>query len=124
MGEVTPTGEKTFQGILKVRVGPVSLTLSGNILVLEQDRENQKAMYRIEAADRRIGASVRGVMSIHLQEQPDGQTELAIDTDATFMGKLGELGQPVIRHKARTTLDEFARNLAREIGSSGKPETD
>jgi len=40
-------------------------------------------------------------------------------TDATFMGKLGELGQPVIRHKARTTMDGFARNLAKTVGNPG-----
>lgn len=114
---VTSAGENNFQATMRVRVGPVNLNLSGTIMVLAQDQETREAVYRVEAADRRVGGSVRADMSMRLREQPDGQTELAIDTDAAFMGKLGELGQPVIRHKARTTLDEFARNLARQLGN-------
>lgn len=114
---VTAAGENNFQATMRVRVGPVNLNLSGTIMVLAQDQETREAVYRVEAADRRVGGSVRADMSMRLREQPDGQTELAIDTDAAFMGKLGELGQPVIRHKARTTMDEFARNLARQLGN-------
>ena len=116
--DVTAVGENNFQGTLKVRVGPVSLSLAGKILVIARDREKWEAVYRVEAADRRVGGSVRADMSMRLTEQPDGQTELAINTDAAFMGKLGELGQPVIRHKARTTMDDFARNLAKEVSST------
>ena len=38
-------------------------------------------------------------------------TRVQIDTDLAVLGKIGEFGQPVIRKKADTLLDEFARNL-------------
>jgi carbon monoxide dehydrogenase subunit G len=47
------------------------------------------------------------------------ETELFIETDTTFMGRLGELGQPVIRRKAQSTIEEFARNLARQLEARG-----
>lgn len=117
--EVRPVGRNNFQATMKVRVGPVSLNLSGTILILSQDQEKREAIFRVEAADRRVGGSVRADVSMRLREQPEGQTELAIITDAALMGKLGELGQPIIRHKARTTMDDFARNLAKAVGNPG-----
>ena len=42
------------------------------------------------------------------------ETELSLSSDLTFMGKLGEMGQPLIRKKAETTMEEFTRNLAAE----------
>ena len=34
------------------------------------------------------------------------ETELSLSSDLTFMGKLGEMGQPLIRKKAETTMEE------------------
>ena len=35
------------------------------------------------------------------------------------MGRLGELGQPLIRRKAQSTIEEFARNVSRELAARG-----
>jgi carbon monoxide dehydrogenase subunit G len=114
---VTPAKENNFQAVMRVRVGPVNLNLSATIVVLLQDREKGEAAFHVEAADRRVGGSVRADLNMRLSQQADGHTELTIATDAVFMGKLGEFGQSVIRNKARTTMDEFARNLVRQLGN-------
>jgi len=44
--------------------------------------------------------------------------ELEIVADTTFMGRLGELGQPIIRRKARNTLEEFSKNLSKLLAST------
>ena len=111
--EVTPDGEDRYQAILKVRMGPISLNFSGTILVREKDRDGKRASFQVDATDRRVGGGMKTDMTIEMAAQSDNSTELLIITDTTFMGKLGELGQPIIRRKARTTLEEFARNLAR-----------
>ncbi|GIT14106.1 MAG: hypothetical protein CM1200mP35_09260 [Chloroflexota bacterium] len=45
---------------------------------------------------------------MQLVQQEEGQTEVVLNTDTTFFGKLGELGQPIIRRKANNTMQEFA----------------
>ena len=57
-------------------------------------------------------------MKIRLVDQTPGHTELTITTDTAFMGKLGELGQPLMHRKARNTMEEFARNLTELIQRS------
>ncbi len=115
MLDVTPDGEDRYSAAMRVKVGPMTINLSGSVQLLEQDQEKGEARYLVEAADRRIGGSVRTHMTIALVSQADGQTELAISSDTAFMGRLGELGQPLIRRKASTTVEDFARNLAERV---------
>ncbi len=103
---------------MQARVGPISLTFSGTIELVEQDPSQYEARFRVEGADRRVGGSFKSDMTLRLIPQTAGQTLLAITADTTFMGKLGDFGQPVIRHKAGTTIQQFADNLAQQLNSA------
>ena len=113
--EVMPDGENRFKAVMQVRFGPVRLNFSGTISVLEQDKEKGEARFRVEAADRKVGGSIRADMTMQIIPLSPEESELVIVTDTVFMGKIGELGQPIIRRKAKSTLDDFARNLAKQF---------
>ena len=113
--DVESDGENQFKAVMQVRVGPVRLNFSGTINILEQDREKGEAHFRVEAADRKVGGSIRADMTMQLNELSADESELVIVTDTVFMGKIGELGQPIIRRKAKATLEDFAKNLAKQV---------
>jgi carbon monoxide dehydrogenase subunit G len=54
-------------------------------------------------------------MEMHLQGLGPESTELVVETDLTLLGKLGEFGQPLIRKKADSTVQEFAHNLSQRL---------
>lgn len=110
--EITPDGESRYRATLQTRVGPMRLNFAGTVSVLESNESKGEARFQVEASDRRVGGSIKADMSMRLLDQASGQTELSIITDTTFMGKLGELGQPLMHRKARNTMEEFSRNLA------------
>ena len=112
-------GEDKYTGTLQAQAGPMRVNLALSVRVVSQDAEQGEAQFLLEAADRRIGGSVRTTMTLQLTPTDDGQTELIIATDTAFMGALGTLGQPIIRRKAAATLEEFARNLSGLVGESG-----
>ena len=112
-------GEDCYKGTLQAQAGPMRVTLSGSLRVVARDAENGEARFLLEAADRRIGGSVKTTMTLQLTPTADGQTELTIATDTAFMGALGTLGQPIIRRKAAATVEEFARNLAGLVEGEG-----
>ena len=114
---VTVEEADRFQAVMKVRVGPISLHLAWTIQVLERDEDKGEAHFLVEASDRRVGGAVRTNITMQLDAQADNQTELLIVSDTNFMGRLGELGQPIIRRKANTTMQDFARNLAQQVSS-------
>lgn len=113
--EVVPVDEDCYRGTLKARVGPMGMNLSGTLTVRERHRDSGRAHFLVEASDRRVGGGVKTEMQMQLTAKSHGETELHIETDTTFMGRLAELGQPVIRRKAQSTIEEFTRNLTREI---------
>ena len=112
---VEADGENRFTAVMQVRVGPVRLNFSGTINVLEQDKEKGEAHFRVEAADRKVGGSIRADMTMQLTSVSPEESKLVIVTDTVFMGKIGELGQPIIRRKANSTLEDFANNLAKYV---------
>ena len=115
MEEVVREEDGSFRASLRVRVGPMGLTLAGTLQVLEQDPSKAEARFLIEASDRKVGGAVRADLLIQLRSGEGNQTELVLNTDTTFIGRLGELGQPLIRRKANNTMEEFARNLAQQL---------
>ena len=115
MEEVVQEEDGSYRASMKVRVGPMGLTLAGTLQVLEQDPSKGEARFLIEASDRRVGGAVRADLLMRLISEEGNQTELVLNTDTTFIGKLGELGQPLIRRKASNTMQEFARNLAQQL---------
>ena len=118
--DVTPDGEGHYQATLQARVGPMGMNLSGTITVLSQDADAGEAHFLVEANDRRVGGGVKTDMTMKVTAQSDDETELEIVSDTTFMGRLGELGQPIIRRKARNTLEEFSRNLSKLLESESR----
>lgn len=94
----------------------MGMNLSGTITVLSHDAGTGEAKFLVEANDRRVGGGVKTNMTMKVTAKSSDETELEIMADTTFMGRLGELGQPIIRRKARNTLEEFSQNLIKLMG--------
>jgi len=107
---VEAVDDRAYKGRLGVRIGPIRLTLDGTMAIEEQDHTAWRARMRADANDRRLGGGIRARLTLTLSPAADG-TRLRIDTDLAVLGKIGEFGQPVIKKKADTLLEEFVRNL-------------
>ena len=112
---VSKIDDTTYQGTLKVRVGPIALNLQGKIILEEQDKEKWRATLRAEAKDRMAAGAVNGKTSMELKEIGPKETELVVETDVSILGKIGEFGQPIIRKKADQMLQQFVENIKRQI---------
>jgi carbon monoxide dehydrogenase subunit G len=115
---ITASGEGQYAGRMRVKIGPIHLTLQGVITIQERDQQQWQAVARAEANDRRVGGGVHVTAHMALVESGPAATELAIQTQARFLGKLGEFGQPVIRKQADAIVAEFARNVAARFPSA------
>jgi carbon monoxide dehydrogenase subunit G len=123
---VTEGEDGSYVGALKVKVGPIAATLEGRVRLVEADEGTRQARMAVEAADKRLRSAVNARMSMQLEPLADGGTKVEMHTDASVMGKLGEFGQAVIKRKANQIVEEFARNMTRELqadaggGASGQ----
>jgi len=107
--------QDNYEGTLRVRVGPIALSLQGTLRVEARDREQWHGVMRAEAKDRRLGGGVRAHLSMDLREKGPTETAMYVTLEAHILGKIGEFGQPVIRKKADTMLQEFAAQVSQQL---------
>lgn len=105
----------TYEGTLKIRVGPISLALHGTLYVEARDQAQWHGAMRAEAKDRRLGGGVRAHLSMDLRAPSTTHTEMLVTLEAHLLGKIGEFGQPVIRKKADAMLQEFAAQVNKQL---------
>ena len=112
---VEQVSDDEYTGALRVRVGPIAVRLEGKVTVVERNAEERRAQMNVEAVDRRIKGAVNAKSTMQLEALDDGTTELAVHTDASILGKLGEFGQAIMRRKADQIMKEFAENMSKRI---------
>jgi hypothetical protein len=116
--EFAAVDPETFEGAMKVKVGPITVRLQGRVKVIERDHEARTSRLEVSAAEKRIASTVSARTTMTVVPQGDAQTDVLIHTEASILGKLGEFGQAVMKRKADQVVAEFAGNMAREIGGS------
>jgi carbon monoxide dehydrogenase subunit G len=112
--DLAPDGDGV-RGTLDVRVGPVKLALSGTVAIESRDEAAGTARLRADAADQRIGGAVRAFLDVAVVG--DAPTELRVSTDVAVLGRIGELGQPLIARQADKVLAGFADCLRATVAA-------
>ncbi|MGE3541176.1 MAG: CoxG family protein [Candidatus Tectimicrobiota bacterium] len=106
---------ETFEGTLRIKVGPISLALQGTLHVEARDQVQWHGAMRAEAKDRRLGGGVQAHLSMDLRAPSAAATEMVVTLEAHMLGKIGEFGQPVIRKKADAMLQDFAAQIGKQL---------
>src|SRR3972149_3201613 len=113
--DVSCLGENVYEGTMRVKVGPIALNLHGRIQIESQDPKAGRATMSAQADDKKIRGGIRSKMFMALSPVSAHATEFRVETDVTILGKIGEFGQPIIRKKADTMMQEFAENVRRQL---------
>jgi carbon monoxide dehydrogenase subunit G len=101
-----------YHGALRITVGPISVRLAGKMRLAQRDRDSWTTLLELDAEDRRIRSSMRARTTMRLTPNGPDATQLALHTDAAVLGKLGQMGQAVLRRKSDQVLAEFVENMA------------
>ncbi len=112
--ELKKIDDTHYEGILEAGVGPVKINLKGSA-TLALDNAARINTMTAEANDARVGGGVKAVLTMKLIALSDSKSELDMDSDITLMGRLGDMGMPIIKMKANSTVKEFGQNLAKEL---------
>jgi uncharacterized protein len=112
--DIAAEGE-SVRGVLDVRVGPVKLALAGTITIESRDEANGTARLRADAQDARLGGAVRAF--VDLAVAGDRPTDLRVSSDIAILGRIGELGQPLIARQADKVLAGFADCLRAAVAA-------
>ena len=105
----------TFAGLMKVRVGPISLNFAAAAKIEERDDDAYTAKMVVEGSDKKVGGSVRGTMSLAVEEISPTESRVITVTDVNVLGKIGQFGFSVMKKKADSMLGDFAKCIASKV---------
>ena len=79
LNDVARIDDRTYSGVMHVRVGPIAVKLDGRVLVAERDEAARQARMDLQAADKRVNGAVNARMRMQLAAAEDGsKTDVAM----------------------------------------------
>lgn len=108
--------EKTYDCIVKQKVGPISVRFKFKIVLTKVDAPTHAEM---EGEGEDIGKAGRFVQrtNIDLKEIEGGEVEVSYRCDANIVGKLAMFGDRILRAKAKKLEKEFTEALREKLKS-------
>jgi len=114
---ITKVDGDDFEGTVKVKVGPITVTYGGSASFLEKDETLRLAV--IEARGRETRGSGTATARVTAQLFDEGATSrVAVTTDLAITGKPAQFGRGVMVDVGNKLIGRFADCLAAELGSS------
>lgn len=110
----------TYEGKMKIKVGPVTAEYSGSATILEMDEANRKVLLSAKGRDSRGSGNATAEIAAHME--PDGTgTKVSIDTDLKVSGKVAQFGRGVMGDISKKLLGQFAECIEHKLAT---PEDD
>lgn len=107
--DLTPLDEKRFDAVLETKLAYMSFKFKVTVELTEVTAPELIAA-KIEGAPMGLVGRLIATSSTRLIDA-GGQTKIQYEIDTALTGKLGSIGQPVLKSKAKDMEKQFAKNL-------------
>jgi carbon monoxide dehydrogenase subunit G len=117
---LTECDDDTFAGMVKVKLGPITLSYRGKGRFVERDEAAHRAVIAASGRDSRTAGTANATVTAVLV--PDGDaTRVAVTTDLTVTGRPAQFGRGMLADVGGKLIDQFAERLAAKLSESGAP---
>lgn len=108
--------DDTYEGEVKVKIGPLGVAYTGTVRFLEVDREARTAV--LKASGREQHGQGNADAHVTARVVPDGTgAKVAIETDLMIRGKVAQFGRGVIGEVSQKLIGQFAGNMEQLLTS-------
>jgi carbon monoxide dehydrogenase subunit G len=104
---------RRYTALIEQRMGPFRSRFNMNMRTVEVE-EPVRVVIAAQGDDRSTASYVTIELTLELHDS-EASTALAVTADVTILGKLGGLGQGMIRRKASEVVGEFAQSLGKAL---------
>ena len=111
----------SFEGTVKVKVGPINLTYGGKARFVSKDDAAHIAVIDGSGKETRGTGTAKALITCRLVDQGD-TTDVEVDTDLNVTGKPAQFGRGVLADVSGKLVDQFAACLSDEIRSGSVAE--
>lgn len=117
---ITRVDGDSFEGSVKVKVGPMQVVYRGEASFTEKNEMERRVVMRAAGKESRGTGSADAVITAQLSEH-DSRTLVTVDTDLDITGKPAQLGRGLIEEVGQKLIARFAVELALEITGEAAP---
>ncbi|MFF3373960.1 SRPBCC domain-containing protein [Streptomyces sp. NPDC002680] len=118
----------TYQGRIKVKLGPVGLTYTGTVKFLSRNETDRTVVLEAGGRETRGNGTAKALVTCRLVGSGENSTDVFVETDLAITGKPAQFGRGTLAEVAGTLIDRFAKNLAGELATippvAGDPPAD
>lgn len=116
------SGETTYQGKIKIKVGPITGAFEGEASIVELDEAAHRARIEGKGVDRQGGSRAAATVVYELIAEGEGTT-VKVTADIKLTGALAQMGRTgIIRDVAAQLIAEFAATLRAKLAASSPAE--
>ena len=108
-----------YRGVVKVKVGPITVQYKGTARMLEKDDVARKAVIRAEGRESRGQGNASATVTATIRPDGDGTIVLLV-TEMTVTGKVAQFGRGVMGDVSTNLLGQFAGRLEAGLASEAK----
>ncbi len=109
---------ETFEGLCKVKLGPISLQYTGTGRFVERDEASHRAVIEAKGKDKRGNGTAAASVTASLKSAGDAATDVIVVTDLNITGKPAQFGRGVMQDVSDKLLAQFAACLEDKLGTS------
>lgn len=103
-----------FTGVVKVKVGPITVSYKGVAAFQEKDAAAQRVVLKAEGKETRGNGNAAAIVTAQLKDEGDS-TSVVINTDLTISGKAAQFGRGVLADVASNLIGQFAKSLEASV---------
>ncbi len=109
-----------YQGLVKVKVGPITAQYRGTAEFVERDDQAHRAVISAKGRETRGAGNASAVITAQLHEVDAGTTRVDVHTKLTITGRVAQFGRGVMADVSAKLMAQFADNLADLVASSSQ----
>jgi carbon monoxide dehydrogenase subunit G len=109
-----------FTGAVKVKVGPITVSYSGNASFQEKDEAARRVVIKASGKETRGSGNAAALVTAQLEDEGDA-THVVITTDLTISGKAAQFGRGVLADVSTNLIGQFAKNLEADLLGGAAP---
>ena len=113
--ELTETvDERTWKGNVLMKLGPVSLSFAGSVVIVERDDEAHRVKLQAKGMEQRGKGAANASITASLVPV-DGGTEVSMDADITLSGAAAQLSRGLLPEVSKQLTARFADCLRERL---------
>ena len=114
--QLTGVDGDQYNGVVKIKVGPMTVQYKGVASFEEQDAEARTAVLKARGRDVRGQGNADARVAVRLLPDGDG-TRVVVETRLTITGKVAQFGKGMIEEISKKLLAQFADALESQFAA-------